>query len=62
MASPEAQQAIRASVAEGQAVGVNSTPTVFVNGRPVVGGDKDTVQQYVEYELRTQHGEHAARP
>jgi protein-disulfide isomerase len=56
MASPEAKQAVQADIAEGQVLGANSTPTVFVNGRPVVGGDPATIQQYVDFELGTQQG------
>ena len=62
MSSPEAQQAVKANLADGQAVSVNSTPTVFVNGRPIVGGDKDTLQQYLNYEMRIQHLDTAAHP
>jgi protein-disulfide isomerase len=56
MASPEAKQAIEADIAEAQVLSVNSTPTAFVNGRPVVGGDPSTLQQYVDFELGEQHG------
>jgi len=62
MASPDAQQAIQANVSDGQAVNVGSTPTVFVNGRSSIGGDKETLQQYIEYELRVQHVPLAPRP
>jgi protein-disulfide isomerase len=51
LSSADAQQAVDASHAEGVAVGVNSTPTVYVNGRPVPGGDPATVEQYIEFEL-----------
>jgi hypothetical protein len=30
---------------------VRSTPTVFVNGRRIVGADPRTVQQYLDYEV-----------
>ncbi|MGA8220897.1 MAG: thioredoxin domain-containing protein [Candidatus Acidiferrales bacterium] len=56
MASPEAKQAIEADIAEAQVLSVNSTPTAFVNGRPVVGGEPSTLQQYIDYELGDQHG------
>jgi protein-disulfide isomerase len=55
MSSPEPIAAVEANVHDGQAVSVNSTPTVFVNGRPVVGGDKATVDQYIGFELLPQH-------
>jgi protein-disulfide isomerase len=51
LSSPDAQKAVDASRAEGVAIGVNSTPTVYVNGRPVPGGDPATIEQYIEFEL-----------
>jgi protein-disulfide isomerase len=51
MSSPEAQNAVGANVENAGTMGVTSTPTVFVNGRPVVGGDPATIQQYIDYEL-----------
>ncbi|HXZ13409.1 MAG TPA: thioredoxin domain-containing protein [Candidatus Sulfotelmatobacter sp.] len=54
LASPEAQKAVDANIADGKALQVGSTPTVFVNGRPVIGGDPNTLQQYIEYELGAQ--------
>jgi len=51
LASPEAAKAIEANVEDAKVLSVNSTPTVFVNGRPVVGGDPTTLQQYIDYEL-----------
>lgn len=53
MSSPEAKEAVEANHREGQALNINSTPTVFVNGRPLVGGDKATLDQYIKYQLRT---------
>lgn len=51
MASPEAAKAVDASHAEGVALGVDSTPTVYINGRPVVGGDENALVQYINFEL-----------
>ena len=51
LASPEAAKAVDASHAEGVALGVDSTPTVYINGRPVVGGDENTLVQYINFEL-----------
>jgi protein-disulfide isomerase len=51
LASPDAQKAVAANRAEGVAVGVGSTPTVYINGRPLVGGDTSTLEQYIDYEL-----------
>jgi protein-disulfide isomerase len=51
LASPEAAKAVDASHAEGVALGVDSTPTVYINGRPLVGGDENTLVQYIDFEL-----------
>jgi protein-disulfide isomerase len=51
MASPEAAEAVNASHANGQLLEVNSTPTVFVNGRRIVGADPHLLEQYINYEL-----------
>ncbi|MGH9746372.1 MAG: DsbA family protein [Candidatus Acidiferrales bacterium] len=51
MALPEAKQAIQADLEEGKAVQISSTPTVFVNGRPVIGGDPATLEQYIQFEM-----------
>ena len=51
MASPEAGAALEASKANGQQLEVNSTPTVFVNGRRLVGADPQLLEQYIQYEL-----------
>jgi protein-disulfide isomerase len=51
MASPEAKQAVDANAAEAVALGVNSTPTVYVNGRPSTGGDPALISQFIDYEL-----------
>jgi protein-disulfide isomerase len=54
MASPEAGAAVDASRANGQQLDVNSTPTVFVNGRRIVGADARLLEQYIKYELAQQ--------
>ena len=51
MTSPEAAAAVDASRANGQELEVNSTPTVFVNGRRLVGADPHALEQYIQYEL-----------
>jgi protein-disulfide isomerase len=51
LSAPETQKDIDASHAEGVALGVNSTPTVYINGRPLVGGDVTTLSQYIDFEL-----------
>jgi protein-disulfide isomerase len=54
MASPEASAAVNASRANGQLLDVTSTPTVFVNGRRIVGADAHLLEQYINYELGQQ--------
>jgi protein-disulfide isomerase len=54
MASPEAGAAVNASRANGQQLDVNSTPTVFVNGRRIVGADPHLLEQYINFELAQQ--------
>lgn len=51
MASPEAGAAVDASRANGVLLEVGSTPTMFVNGRRIVGADPHTLEQYIKYEL-----------
>jgi protein-disulfide isomerase len=51
LASPEAAAAIDASHANGQQLEVSSTPTLFVNGRRIVGVDPHLIEQYIQYEL-----------
>lgn len=51
MASPEAGAAVDASRANGVQLEVGSTPTMFVNGRRIVGADMRTLEQYIKYEL-----------
>jgi protein-disulfide isomerase len=57
LSSPDTQKAIDASRAEGLALTVNSTPTVFVNGRPMVGPTADQLSQYIDFELAAQNHE-----
>jgi protein-disulfide isomerase len=51
MASAEAAAAVNASSANGQLLEVNSTPTVFINGRRLIGADQRLLEQYINYEL-----------
>jgi protein-disulfide isomerase len=51
MSSPEAKKAVEANRADGQALNVASTPTVFVNGRMLNTADKSLLDQYIKYEL-----------
>jgi protein-disulfide isomerase len=60
MASPEAGAAVNTSRANGQLLDVSSTPTVFVNGRRIVGADAHLLEQYINYELAQQKSGKAA--
>jgi protein-disulfide isomerase len=51
LASPEATAAVDASVTNGKELEVQSTPTIFVNGRRIVGADPHLLEQYIKYEL-----------
>lgn len=54
LASPEAGAAVDSSRKNGQQLDVTSTPTVFVNGRRMVGADAHLLEQYIQYELAQQ--------
>jgi protein-disulfide isomerase len=60
MASPEAGAAVNASRENGIQLEVGSTPTVFVNGRRIVGADPRLLEQYIKYELDQRKTQKAA--
>lgn len=51
MAGPDTTKAVLESIKEGQALKVANTPTVFVNGRRMIGSDRTLLEQYIQYEL-----------
>ncbi len=51
MTAPETKAAVDADVAEGKALGVDSTPTFFINGRPFIGGDRQSFEQIIQFGL-----------
>ena len=51
LASPEAAAAVDASVANGRLLEVTSTPTIFVNGRRIIGADAGTIERFIQFEL-----------
>ena len=51
MSSPQTASEVDASVANGIQLEVRSTPTIFVNGRRIVGADPHALQQYLDYEV-----------
>jgi len=54
MSAADTQKEVDQSHAEGVALGVSSTPTLYINGRPLVGGDVTTLSQYIDFELAVQ--------
>jgi len=54
LAGPEAAAAVEASRANGLALQVSSTPTIFIDGRRIVGADPHLVEQNIKYELDQQ--------
>lgn len=58
LSSKEAKDAVENNHREGESLNVNSTPTIFINGRPVAGGDKATIIQYLTFESTTQPPPH----
>ena len=55
MAATETKTRVEADIAAGKALGVNSTPTLFINGRPLLGGNKQTLEQTIRFELSRTH-------
>jgi len=63
MADPAMKAEIEKSIAEGVKVKIANTPTVFVNGRRLVGGERENLVQYIDYELARQAPKaHSAKP
>jgi protein-disulfide isomerase len=54
MAGPEAAAAVDASIANGRELEIGSTPTIFVNGRRIVGADPHALEQFIKYEMAQQ--------
>lgn len=55
MAAPETQSEVNKSIAEGESLHITNTPTIFVNGRRLIGPDAATLQQFIQYELVASH-------
>lgn len=51
LSGPQAAKEVDASIANGNLLEVRSTPTIFVNGRRIVGADPHALQQYLDYEV-----------
>jgi len=50
VADPKTQDEVRQTIAEGKALGVDATPTTFVDGRRLVGPDQALLEQYIQYD------------
>jgi protein-disulfide isomerase len=53
ISDPETQVQIQRSMAEGEALNIANTPTLFVNGHRLIGPDAATLEQFIRYELAT---------
>jgi protein-disulfide isomerase len=51
MADPAMKTEIDKSINEGITLKIANTPTVFVNGRRLVGGEREGLVQYIDFEL-----------
>jgi protein-disulfide isomerase len=51
LSGPQATAEVDASIENGKLLNVRSTPTVFVNGRPLSGADPHALQQYLDFEV-----------
>ena len=54
MSSPDAAKAVDDNHQQGIDLHIDSTPTVFVNGRPLPGGDITSLEQYIDFDLAAQ--------
>jgi protein-disulfide isomerase len=51
MSDPATGEIINATIKEGLQLKIANTPTVFVNGRRLIGPDRATLEQFLQYEL-----------
>ncbi|MBI3404016.1 MAG: DsbA family protein [Acidobacteria bacterium] len=51
MTNPATAQAIEASIAEGTQLKIRQTPTSFINGRRLEGGDRGALEQLLKFEI-----------
>jgi protein-disulfide isomerase len=51
--TPDAVQAVNAASAQGKDLGITSTPTLFVNGRRILGANIAFTKQCILYDLQT---------
>ena len=53
MSNPRPTQLVMETLKEGQSLKIANTPTVFVNGRRLIGADRTLLEQFINYELAT---------
>jgi protein-disulfide isomerase len=51
MTSPDSRSAVQSQIEEAQSLKIQSTPTVYINGRESIGGDPTAIDQYIRFEL-----------
>ena len=56
MADQKTKEAVQKSIDEGRDLDVNATPTIFVNGRRLVGPGEQALIQSIEYDLHAADG------
>ena len=49
MADPAVVKQIEQTEAEGHALNITATPTIYINGRKIVGADESLLEQFVSY-------------
>jgi len=50
MASPDTAQEVEMTTTEGHELNITGTPTIFVNGRRIVGPDESILKQFINFE------------
>jgi protein-disulfide isomerase len=51
MTAPETKAAIESDITEGKSLGVESTPTFFLNGRAFQAADRQSLEQIIRFDL-----------
>jgi protein-disulfide isomerase len=59
MADPQTTEDVKKSMSEGESLHITNTPTIFVNGRRLVGPDAPTLQQFIQYDLAQSPNQHS---
>jgi protein-disulfide isomerase len=55
LADSSVTQAIEKTMTEGRNLNITGTPTIFVNGRRIVGPDEALLNQYISFEFNTRY-------